>query len=413
MTRTAAIRQTTASVGAASICAAVLGWLTMVLVGRGAGPAAYASFAVLWAAFYGMAGVFAGLQQEVTRSSAGHAPPSPVRSHVLLLPALLVGSGLTLVVAAAAPWWTDAVGLGWAVVAWLCSGLLGLTVLVTLSGALAAAGEWRLVSALLVADPLVRLGSVALVVATNGSGASFAAAVASGGWGWVVLLMAPAVRRALAVRGSTTTPAFLVRAGAGMVSTGCAGLLVSGYPFLLALTARAPLTASSAGLLAALVLLRSPVLVIVYGYRPVILSALLTSTEEAAGQVRRAWLVCAGLGVAAMAVGSLAGPWLVHLFFGSGFDVTWWQAAVFLANGALLTMLIYSGLALVAADAHGFNTVGWLIAVVGTTAALLLPLSNETRLACGLLAGPLLALAWHGYVWRWRAPAAPRRPQGE
>src|SRR3954454_11790002 len=42
----------------------------MVVVARASGPRDFASFAVLWAVFFGIGGAFAGLQQEVTRSTA-------------------------------------------------------------------------------------------------------------------------------------------------------------------------------------------------------------------------------------------------------------------------------------------------------------------------------------------------------
>jgi O-antigen/teichoic acid export membrane protein len=402
------------AVGVASLSAALLGWLVLVLVGRGAGPGAYASFAVLWAAFYGMAGVFAGMQQEVTRSASRARSGDAVSTPLLLAPAFLVGVVVTAVVALTAPWWADAAGVGWWAAVWLCSGLLGLTVLVTLAGALAAVGEWWWVSALLVVDPLVRLVAVSVVVVTEGGAGSYAAAVASGGWAWALLLPVPAVRRALAVRGTTNRSAFLARAAAVMVSTGCASLLVSGYPFLLALTAHDPLDASSAGLLAALVLFRSPLLVIVYGYRPVLLSGLLLPGRRVALRVRRAWLVCAVLGGAAAAAAAAFGPWLTRVFFGSGFDVSSWQAAAFAVNAVLITMLVYSGLALIAVDAHWVNTVGWLIATAGTVAALLLPIDDEVRLTCGLLAGPLPAVLWHAIAWRARgADDGPAGPRGE
>jgi hypothetical protein len=397
----------TLPIGVASICAAALGWGTLTVVGRLEGPATYASFAVLWATFYAAAGVLAGLQQEVTRSATRSAPGTREPGPRVLGPALASGAFVTGIVAATAPWWTPAAGVGWAAAAWLCWGLLGLTVLVTLAGLAAATGQWWLVAALLVTDPFARAVAVGVVVAGGGGGASYAAAVAVGGWSWAVLLASPAARRALLIRASTGNSQFLSRAAAGMVSTGCAALLVSGYAFLVALTARDPLVDTEAGLLAALVVLRSPLLVLVYGYRPVILNGLLVSSVGPRRRVARVWLWAVALGAVASVAAGAFGPWGLELVFGAGFDLTRVQAAVLVLNAVMITMLVYSGLALVAVDSHGANSIGWVLGVIGTAAVLLTLSDNADRMVGGLVVGPLLALAWHGFVWVRRGPSVP------
>jgi hypothetical protein len=82
---------------------------------------------------------------------------------------------------------------------------------------------------------------------------------------------------------------------------------------------------------------------------------------------------------------------------------------VLVLNAVMITMLVYSGLALVAVDSHGANSVGWVLGVIGTLAVLLALSDNAARIVGGLLLGPVVALVWHGFVWARHDPAAAAR----
>ena len=69
------------------------------------GPRDFASFAVLWALFFGIGGAFAGLQQEVTRSLGGRSDPRPHRLLPLVL-VLTLPSALGVAGGATTPWWS-------------------------------------------------------------------------------------------------------------------------------------------------------------------------------------------------------------------------------------------------------------------------------------------------------------------
>lgn len=379
---------------AATLVSALLGWAALLAVAQLAGETAYATFAVMWAVYYALAGTLAGLQHEVTRSAV--EPQEPEATGGLPMTAYAVGAGTGVLGLATFPLWSGSVSAGTPVGLALGAGLLGLAGLVIALGLLAAERRWVGVAGLLVADAVVRLVAVGAVAAVDGSTAWAMAAIGCASWVWVPGVLLLRSRGAFRTSASVEVARrrFGRRAVAAMLATGCGSLLIAGFPWLLAVTSRDPVTASAAGILAAVVLFRSPVLVLVYGLRPLILRDLLAHPAHAVRSVRRAWLGYLGLGVLGCLAGWVAGPALLTLTFGSGFEVTRLEAALLVVSAVLLAMATHGGLAYVAADAHVRSTQSWALAVAATLAALFLPLDTNDRVLVAAVAGPLAGLGW-------------------
>lgn len=390
----------------ASVASAAVGWGTLLIVGRAGGANAYTAFAVLWGVYYGLAGAFAGLQHEVTRTGAEGGATGHVR------PSRLVGAvGVCGVVVAAAAVasvavWGPAIDAGWGVAGFLFFAVLGLAGLVGTLGQLAALDKWRPMAALLFADAVTRLIAVSLVALTSGSLSSYMAAIAVGAWVWLPYVATTRGSvRPMTSSSETGFREFWSRAVPAMTATGCASLLVAGFPWLVATTTREPLTGSSAGLLAALVLFRSPVLVLMNGVRPLILRSMLARPEELGRSIRRARVLIMPVGSLLGVAAYLVGPWLLTTCFGRDFVVSRWQAAAFVASSTLLVMLTFSTLGLLAARLSWRATASWLVGVGGTIVVLLLPLGQDDALVWAAVAGPLAALATESLLRRGRGGA--------
>ena len=385
---------------AATVVTGVLGWVTMVVVARASGPRDFASFAVLWALFFGIGGAFAGLQQEVTRSTAVAAREG-ARTRLLpvvlllTLPSALLG---VLVVA------TDAVrvpGSAAAGATAIAVGLVALGLLTFVNGVLAARGDWFDLALVLAGDAVLRTFAVLLAVAVDSSSA-LPWAIAVGALAWLPLLaVRPPVREALAAFGSDPVGGLVRRSVTAMGSTACAALLVAGFPLLLSvLRGHDDLTGATGVLLATLVLVRSPLLVVIYGLRPAIMRAFLDETGSLGRAVGRWWLVLGGVGGVATLLAAAIGPDVVRAVFGDRYSTRAADLAALTGGSVLLALLVVSGLALVAADRHTASTAGWLASLVLSGSLLLAVPSVRTALLTAVLLAPVAGLVVHAAALR-------------
>lgn len=379
------------SLGLGTALAGILGWVTLTVAARVLGPLGYAFFAVLWGAYYGFGGALAGLQQEVTRAVA--VTPRGTGRRSVLVPAALIGLVLSAFAAATSPWWSDT-RTDVAAVAAVSGGLLGLTGLVTANGLLSVGARWSGLAGLAIGDALVRLLAVSTVVVADANGAWLAVAISSGSLVWLPLLVWPPWRQVLRRHIGLSLPAFAGRALPAMLATGCAGLLIGGFPMLVSSASGGVLEENVGALLAAMVLVRTPLLMVLNGYRPILLSSML-GVPAVAPLVRRIWGWCLASGSLLTVLAWLLGPTIVRLVYGSAFEVARLECALLTVSGVMLTMLTVSGLALVAADAHVHATTGWFAALLVTVAILLVPGPLDTRLTLGAAVGPVVGCVFH------------------
>jgi len=373
---------------ASTLTTGLLGWVTVVVVGRAEGPAVFAAFAVVWGLFFGVGGSFAGLQQEVTRTvtEADRDGTAPTRLLGPVLGLAVPAVVLVAVVSLADGGAEQAAALG--------LGLLGLALMTFLSGGLAARDAWRSLAVLMTADAVLRTSAVTVCVVADRNDL-LPWAIAVGAFAWAPLLAVPDVRRALAAHGRDPVPVLSRKALAAMASTGCAALLVAGFPLLVSVARPGELGSAVGVLLATLILVRAPLLVVLYGFRPVVLRGFLAAGVSVPRAVVRWWVVLGGAGLLGVALAALVGPPVVRGVFGDGYSSSRTDLALLAAGSVLLAMLVVSGIALVALDRHGASVSGWLTAVVASLVVLAVPGSDRDALLLACTAGPLVGLAVH------------------
>ncbi len=351
----------------------VLGLIAVAAAGRALGADDYGDFAFTWALFFGVGGVFAGLQAEVTRTlstedRAGDGPPLIVTSLVLAGAVSLVGG----ILAASSGVATGGASSG----AVIALGLMMLAALTFSAGVLAAEHRWRRLAGLMTIDAGLRTLAVVLVAAA-GATQLLPAAIAVGAVAWVALLPSPRHRASLGAAFALRRTGFARRAMLAMAAAGCTSIVVNGLPALVALIRPGSFDASVAGELAALVFIRSGLLLGVYGLRPVILRYFL-STPVTLPLLRTAVTVCVVGGLAYALVVALVGPWLLQLLLGSAFVLSPLTGAWLAVGSAGLVLMVVVGLALLAQDQHVAAAYGWagalaaavlLVAVAPTTAS--------------------------------------------
>jgi hypothetical protein len=375
-----------------TLLAGVLAYVTLALFAHLRGPAPYVSFAVSWAVYYAVAGAMGGLQQEMTRAASAPTAVGPFRAWLLAVP-LATGAVVAAVVAATSPWWDRQHGPSAGVVLAAALGAFGLAGLVSVLGLLSARRNWGWLCVLLLLDATVRL--LAVWALADGARWQQMLAIASGSLVWVPLLPWLAPRLGT---GSLGRPRQLAQRIALMVAaTGLSGLLIAGLPALVAVTTSS-LTPATTGLLASLILFRSPLILVVNGLRPLLLVHLLDSSRPVARTVAGAWAACAAATLCAMAGAAWLGRPVLRLTMGSGFEVNRTEAVVLVGSAGLLAVLTVSGLAFVALDRHVVATAGWALAVAVTVAALLLPADVSTRVLVAVIAGPAVPVLLHGVL---------------
>ena len=381
-----------------------LGYVTLVLFARVGGPAEYAGFAVLWAVYYSIAGAAAGLQQEVTRAASVTAGATgPFRARVLIVP-LAIGLTLAAAAVAASPWWGHHLSLGVGLLVSVALGACGLAGLLAALGMLSARRRWGTACLLLLLDAGVRLAAVVLVAQLGGGRAAQMFAIASGSLVWVPLLPW------LVARFETTTLGpvrrLVPRAGAMVVATGLSGVLIAGFPALVAATTRTALSPETTGLLAALVLFRSPLIAVANGVQSMMLVHILDSSRFGR-TVLKAWAACGAVTAVAMLGAAYLGGPLLRLSMGAEFEVTRTEAVVLVLSAGLIALLMISSLTFLAMDRHGVVITGWGVALVASVVVLLLPMELNDRVLVSVLVGPGLSVVIHG-VLLMRSTTTPR-----
>jgi hypothetical protein len=381
-----------------TVVTGLLGWVCLIVAGHRLGPGGYVRFSIVWGLLFGLGGAFSGLQQEVMRSTYRASVPGRAVAGQAAAVAFVVSIVGGLFVAAIKPAGLGGSASGMGLVALV---LIGFASLTFVNGVLSEREQWEMVAVVLCLDAAVRTLALVLVLRDGDAGnEALVAAIGVGPFAWLVLLFLPVVRSAVAAPAADAFPRFAWRSGNAMLSAAATSCLVAGFPFLLALVHDADLDATTGSLLAGLVLVRSPLLLVVFGLRPVLMRGFLVSAHPV-WDVVRMWLWClAGAalgGVLALAVGAPVLRWVM----GSGFRLAGWQLALLVLGCVGLAMLTISGISLIALDAHPWSTGGWLGALLASVVLLAVPGSTELRMQLALTIGPLCGLGVHAAGLRW------------
>jgi O-antigen/teichoic acid export membrane protein len=393
-------------VGLAIVGSGLLVNAYLAIIARSVSAAEYAYFGAFWSlALVTGFGVFLPIEQETARLLR-----VPERPRGLLRAALLTALSLAAVevvlVLAAAPWLTRALGghpVSVAAVAVLCLLSAGQFVV---RGALVGIDRMGRYALVMLVDTLLRVvfaGAVALLVADPGSPAFAWTLVAAIGLAHGPQLYLLATRRTrlgqLPAMGTHTVTVPEVRRAVAPLLLGslCAQLLLNGPPVLIPALAQNELEVTRAGqFLAAFTLARVPLFLVVPLQTALLpmLTALLHSGDRAA--LRRVMLRIgvglAGLAAAALALGWSVGPLLVGLIFGQAYVLGGKDVALLAVGVAAHIGLVLVTQVLVAAVRHRLVAWAWL-AGVAVAAVLLFTVPDL------LLAAELAFLAGSATGW--------------
>lgn len=404
-TRSSVIR-----VGTATIVSAVCGYAVLYLAARDLEPAGFSVFAVFWGAFGLLAGAANGLLQESTREvrEVQLVPIEPVGPHTNpLRVALLVSVVAAVAVVATAPLWSAHVFAEsrWLSVALLAAGIAGFCVHATLLGVLAGVDRWSQYGTLIVGDAAGRVLVATATFLVGWGLVGYLWATVAGSIAWLVLLLAsPATREAARLVTPGTVGTFLRGASHSIAAAGASAILVMGFPVLLKATS-ADLGAAGGVVILAVTLTRAPLLVPLTAMQGNLIAHFVDQRGARLRPLVTPVIVVCGLGVLAVLVAGLAGPWLLRFAFGPEYQAGGGLLAWFTAAAISIALLTVTGAATVAAALHRAYAAGWIGATLASALLLLLPLSLEDRTIVALLCGPVVGIVVHLVALR-RVPAA-------
>jgi O-antigen/teichoic acid export membrane protein len=398
-------RGSVARVGVATVVSAVFGYLVLYLAARDLEPAGFSVFAVFWGAFGLLAGAANGLLQESTREVRqaqlamvdllGPVLEGP-RIHPMRV-AVLVGIGSAAVVVATAPLWSGhvfadsrllSVGL-------LAAGIAGFCLHATLLGVLAGVNRWSQYGTLIIGDATGRVVVATTTFLVGWGLVGYLWATVAGSIAWLALLVvSPATRAATRWPTPGTTLTFLRGASHSIAAAGASAILIMGFPVLLKATSP-DLGAAGGVVILAVTLTRAPLLVPLTAMQGNLIAHFVDQRAARMKALVTPALVVAGLGLLAVFVAGLAGPWLLQFAFGPQYRAGGAVLAWFTGAAIAIALLTLTGAATVAAAMHRAYAAGWISATVASALLLLLPTPLETRTVVALLCGPLVGIVVH------------------
>jgi O-antigen/teichoic acid export membrane protein len=364
---------------------------------------AYAALGVLWALLFTVGnGVMQPLEQEVARAVADRrardigAGPIVRRASTI---GLCFTAALTVVTLAAAPWLTDKLFDGNAVlVIAFILGLLGFCVGHLVRGTLSSHGRFPAYGVFFGVDGVVRpvLGACLAV----------AGVTALGLWGGLVAI-APFVASAVALRGQrglaeagpdASWTELTQKLGWLLVGTLSSALLINGGVIAVELLATPAQEAAAGIFLSGLLIARVPLFLfqaVLAGLLPKLSHlAGLDLFDEFASVLRRLCVALLGLGVVAIAAATLLGPAIVDTFFAGDGVLGPRDLGLLTTFAVVLMVAVAEGQGVIALGGHGRMALGWLAAVVvfvGVTAS-----GHDLflRVETGLVAAAGVAAVW-------------------
>jgi O-antigen/teichoic acid export membrane protein len=378
-----------------SVVSALVTWLVLVLAARELGPMDYAHFMVVWGTFFAATSILSGLQQEVTRSVA-RAQRSIAGSPLILGTTLVGGGGAVLLVFSGQFWGARVLGPTWsAELVVLGIAFAGYAIANLITGALAARGSWDLYSGSILLEGLARALAVASVLVAGAGDTAWALAFTAGLLGWVALgFVSARARDALFARGDSQVKVFTLRSSQAVVAAACSAIAISGFPVLLRLTTQGDLGAPAGVLMVVVVSTRAPLLLLNSFQGPII--ARLVALDGQVTAIARRWIWSAVMSSVGIALGAfLAGPLIITSVFGPGFRPSRELVAALAIAAVFLGVLTLTGWIALVRAAHKAFVAGWIGAIVGIVAILLLDLPLEARAVSALVVGPALGVSIH------------------
>jgi hypothetical protein len=361
-------------------------------------PAEYADFSVLWSALYLIIAALSGVQQEVTRATGRrliadtNAPASPVRSFAFVV------SGITgIVILLSGVWWLPAVvgGNGWALAVPLGVGAASYIVVAVLSGTMNGLELWTAVGLMIGVDGVLRLVGVGIALAL-GAGTV--------GLFWAVIIPFPLTPLILwffvrsrivgkteldVARGRLTWNVLRT-----IIASAATGVLISGFPLLLAATSPHATKEQLAAVNLSINLIRAPLVIVVLSLQSYLVVRFRKSVSTAFAQFLRLATLIACVTVVLSAVAWVLGP-IALAWFGHEYALDGWTIAALVGASGLLGILCVSGPLALGLSHHGVYVAGWAVAALASVLVLLVPGALVPRMLVSLAVGPAFGVIVH------------------
>lgn len=401
----------------ATVVSGGTGYLVTGVVAASVDVADYTVFAVAWSALFLVVGALGGVQQELARATSS-APAegrgedaARGRSRASVFAAAVAGL-VAVVLAASAPLWAPPL-LGSAAVSGaiaLIVGAAGYVIVAAVCGVLYGVEAWRPLAVMIAIDGVLRLALVGVVLVVDGPVEALLWAIAAP-FALAVVLVGPFVAgRLRRSRVDVGLAALSANTARTVVAAAATATLIAGFPAVLRATD--PLAPESliGPLVLVLTLTRAPLVIPVMAMQSYLVVRFRTDVGAAG---RRAFALSALVMLVAAAVAALlalVGPALFGAIFGSAYALDGVIMAGLVASSGFVAALAITGPALLARSQHSIVTLGWVVAVVGVVAALLMPLPLAERVLVALTIGPVLGLAVHAVALARRPPKIEKAP---
>lgn len=372
---------------AATAVSGLAGYLVTFFVAAAVTPAAYAAFAVFWSTLFLVVGALGGIQQEITRAAGvrdaavGTAP----------LGRFAVGAAFAAVIVllATAPLWTLVAGGHPLTVVALVAGAGAYCLVAVTSGALYGARAWLAIATLILVDGVLRLAGVLVSLALPEPARALEIAVVLPFPLALAIVLPVVARRLRGIRADAPLARLARNTLLAVLAAGASAVLISGFPALVSAATPGEPAAVLAPLLLALMITRAPIVIPAMAMQ----SLLIVRFRDAGVRLVLLAVALVGVATALLAVlAAVAGPALFLAGFGPDYAVDGSLLAALVASSGLIAAVIVGGAGLLAASRHSVYVAGWVVAVVVTVAAFLLPLPAEPRIVVAALAGPGAAL---------------------
>jgi hypothetical protein len=378
----------------------VVGYVVTWLVPREIGFSDYAPFAGFWAFLFLLVSALSGIQQEVTRAT-GTEPKDGARGRPGRLAAALSASVAVLLLGTAALWVSRAFPEGgWGLVWPLAVGSCAYAVTAVIYGSLYAARRWSTLCWLISTDAVLRLAAVGATLAFTRSLVALA---------WAVALPIPlallvwSVRIRQSLSGGVWLDVPYRRLSWNfsrtVVAAASMGVLVSGLPLLLGLTARDEPRANLGLMISAVTLTRAPLIVIAMSLQSYLVVMFKSGRDTTVRLFGRFAAVLIAAGVVLGLAGLALGPVVFGILFPREARPSGPLILGLVASSALVGLLYVSSAAVLAHSRHVAYAAGWIAAAVATVAFLVTPLEFETRTLLALLSAPVVGLVVQGTLF--------------
>lgn len=382
----------------ATVIAGAIGYAITVAAGAVLGNPGYLPFATFWSALFLIVGVLSGVQHESTRAARPVASPASRTSHRVAVQLFVVTALATgAIVGLSAPFWVPRAfpQLGTSLLWPMLVGAIGYLALCVGGGILAGLASWRLLGIITIADNLLRLIAVGIALALGSSMTVLAWCIALpfGAVGVVSALLVQRLAGQLYV--ITDRLRSLLWNVVRTTATGAAmGLLIAGFPLLLAIYSGNEDPTRIAAIAFVANLVRSPLIVLTMSFQLVLVQRFRDSTAVLA-QVVRLLAVLAGAGAVLTILASAFGSHALELIFGGEYQLTVSDMTVLVASAAPVAGMFVTGAALLGQGHHGAYFAGWATSAALAVAALALPVTLTVALPIALLVSPAIGMGIH------------------